>query len=514
MEEKLIPLTEAHSALLEKRGVSAEKAAELGWQTCANRKGDWIAIPFKKGGKIVNWKYRTISGEKKFSQQKGGEQCFYNIEAIEALAKLSPDQQREQTILIVEGEMDCVVALQNGYLAVSVPSGAPDRPTDGEDSVKFNFLDDFPRFVIAVLAVDDDHAGQVLRQELALRLGWHRCKWAQYPRECKDLNEVQMKYGTKGVQKVLNEKTHFMNEGGLFTMSQLPAIPDLPTYPVPIGNIAQMVKLRPQQFISVTGIPSMGKSLFVNCLAASMAKDYGWKICIASFEDEPRDGIQEYLRRFYTQKPAKDCLDLDLVEADAWIDRHFSFIQPDLESDDMTTLKWLLTRMKAAITQHGARLLIIDPWNEIDHDRPMGMSLTEYTGFAIKELKRLAKRYMVTVLVVAHPAKPEKNKDGAYNVPTLYDISDSSHWYNKSDIGIIVHRYEGEVDGDHGTLIRIAKIKKWGVMGMVGDRFLQYVPYRGNYNDYPDFLPRKSKKETKTKAKPDENATPQKALDF
>ena len=514
MEENLIPLTEAHSALLEKRGVSPEKAAELGWQTCAGRKGDWIAIPFRRAGKIVNWKYRTISGEKKFSQSKGGEQCFYNLEAIEAVAALSPEQQREQTILIVEGEMDCVIALQCGYLAVSVPSGAPDRPVEGEDSKKFDFLEDFPRFAIAVLAVDDDHAGHVLRKELALRLGWHRCKWSQYPKECKDLNDVFAKYGERGVRMVLDKKTSFMNEGGLFTMAQMPAMPELPTYPVPIGNIAQMIKLRPQQFISVTGIPSMGKSLFVNCVAASMARDYGWRICIASFEDEPRDGIQDYLRRFYTQKPEKDCNDLDIQEADSWIDRHFCFIQPDLESNDFTTLKWLLSRMSAAITQYGAKLLIIDPWNEMDHDRPMGMSLTEYTGFAIKELKRLAKRYMVTVLVVAHPAKPEKNKDGGYNVPTLYDISDSSHWYNKSDIGIIVHRYEGENDGDYGTLIRVQKIKKWGIMGQVGDRFLQYIPYRGNYIDYPDFLPRKAKKETAKKAKAEETETKQKGLDF
>lgn len=512
MAEHLIPLTEAHSALLESRGISAEKAAELGWQTCADRKGDWIAIPFHRGGKIVNWKYRTISGEKKFSQMKGGEQCFYNIEAIEAIAKLPPEEQRQQTILIVEGEMDCVIALQCGYLAVSVPSGAPASETDGGESAKFSFVDDFPRFAIAVLAVDDDPAGQVLRKELALRLGWHRCKWSQYPKGCKDLNDIFMKYRDKGIRMVLDQKTHFMSEGGLFTMSQMPAIPELPTYPVPIGNIAQMIKLRAQQFISVTGIPSMGKSLFVNCLAASMAKDYGWKVCIASFEDEPRDGIQEYLRKFYSGR--QDADDLAIMEADAWIDRHFSFIQPDLESDDMTTLKWLLSRMRAAITQHGAKLLIIDPWNEIDHDRPMGMSLTEYTGFAIKELKRLAKRYMVVVLVVAHPAKPEKNKDGGYNVPTLYDISDSSHWYNKSDIGIIVHRYEGETDGDHGTLIRVAKIKKWGVMGMVGDRFLQYIPYRGAYIDYPDFLPRKTKKETQKKAKAEEEPTKQKGLDF
>lgn len=513
MAEKTTPITEAHLALLEQRGIDQEMAARLGWLSCEGRKGEWIAIPFLRGGKVVNHKYRTIAGEKRFSQDTGGEQCFYNMAACEEIAKLPLSEQPNRSIVIVEGEMDCAIALQCGYLAVSVPSGAPDKPVEGEDIKKFKFLDDFPKLAVAVLAVDDDPPGRVLRQEIALRLGWHRCKWVQFPKGCKDLNDVFVKYRAKGVHMVLDEKTRFMNQGGLFTMSQMPAMPQLPVYECQIGNVSSMVKLRAGQFIVVTGIPSMGKSLFVNCLAGNMARFYGWRVCIASFEDYPRDGIEDYLRMYYLGR--KTGTDADYAEADDWIEKNFCFINPDLESDDMTSLTWMIERMKAAITQHGARLLIIDPWNELDHDRPMGMSLTEYTGFAIKELKRLASRYMVTVLVVAHPAKQEKLKDGTYSVPTLYDISDSAHWYNKPDIGIIVHRYEGEQDGDYATMIRVQKVRKWGVIGMPGDRFLQYLTDRGNYIDYPDFTIRKARKETaKPKDKIEVDETKQKGLEF
>ncbi len=134
MAEKTIPLTEAHLSLLEKRGIDGEMATRLGWQSCEGRSGDWIAIPFHRGGKVVNNKYRTISGQKKFSQDTGGEQCFYNIAACEEIGKLPLSEQTNRSIVIVEGEMDCIIALQCGYLAVSVPSGAPAEPVQGEDS--------------------------------------------------------------------------------------------------------------------------------------------------------------------------------------------------------------------------------------------------------------------------------------------------------------------------------------------------------------------------------------------
>ena len=85
---------------------------------------------------------------------------------------------------------------------------------------------------------------------------------------------------------------------------------------------------------------------------------------------------------------------MDLAEraaADAWIDRHFGFIVPG--EDDEVTLPWLLERLVAAIVRYGASLGVIDPWNEIDHSRPPDMSLTEYIGFAIRQLRRLAKKY-------------------------------------------------------------------------------------------------------------------------
>jgi hypothetical protein len=69
-------------------------------------------------------------------------------------------------------------------------------------------------------------------------------------------------------------------------------------------------------------------------------------------------------------------------------------------------------------------------------------SETEYIGRAIRTLKRFAKAFQVHICVVAHPTKSVKDGDGNYKMPTLYDINGSANWYNKADLGVIVHRKE------------------------------------------------------------------------
>jgi hypothetical protein len=62
--------------------------------------------------------------------------------------------------------------------------------------------------------------------------------------------------------------------------------------------------------------------------------------------------------------------------------------------------------------------------------------------------------------VVAHPTKSAKDGDGNYKMPTLYDISGSANWYNKADLGVIVHR-ENEDD----TLIKVQKSRYHDIIG-------------------------------------------------
>ena len=103
----------------------------------------------------------------------------------------------------------------------------------------------------------------------------------------------------------------------------------------------------------------------------------------------------------------------------------------------------------------GIRVLVIDPWNEVEHARRKDESMTDYIGRGIRSLKRFARLYQVAVIVVAHPTK-DVAKDGKSRSPTLYDIEGSAHWFNKCDHGVVIDRKNPHADEAH---LRIAKVR-------------------------------------------------------
>ncbi|MNT48670.1 hypothetical protein D3C72_1854640 [compost metagenome] len=125
--------------------------------------------------------------------------------------------------------------------------------------------------------------------------------------------------------------------------------------------------------------------------------------------------------------------------------------------------------MEASVVRYGARIIMIDPWNELEHSRKHGETETEYTGRAIRSLKRFAKAFRVHICVIAHPTKSVKDADGKYKMPTLYDIAGSANWYNKCDLGVIVHRETAD-----DTLIKVQKSRYHETIGKPGEVRMQF----------------------------------------
>jgi twinkle protein len=70
--------------------------------------------------------------------------------------------------------------------------------------------------------------------------------------------------------------------------------------------------------------------------------------------------------------------------------------------------------------------------------------------------------------IVAHPAKMRRDKEGDFPAPTPYDISGSSHWSNRPDNNITVHR---EKDGITSVIINKVRFRMYGEIGTVSFRF-------------------------------------------
>ncbi|WFU42572.1 DnaB-like helicase C-terminal domain-containing protein [Bradyrhizobium sp. CB82] len=466
-------LAPQHVEFFVQRGISPETATRFEVYTGAvvgkpgerhvepSARGNVIAYPFFEHGQVVNEKYRAErDGEKFFWHRKGGKRTFWNSDVLD-------DPQLEagtQALVIAEGFEDAMVAIDCGWpLTVSVPDGAPPVPKDGrmapldpetEHTGKFEFLwlnrDRLRRIKRFILAVDDDGPGQRLAAEIVRRLGAARCMFVTYPEGCKDLNDVLRKHGREAVHDVLRTAKQYPVRG-LYRLSEYPALPALQPisigWPLFDGSVPGngWMKLFAGEFMVVTGIPSHGKSTWVLNMLWNTARDYGWRAAIFSPEMPTVPYLRDKLRRI-----------IGGDDADRLIESNFVFIDndPNDADEDDITLEWIIEKARDAVLRDGINVLVIDPWNEIEHARLRDETTTEYVGRAIRRLKRFGRQYEVAVIVLAHPTK-DVFEHGKARTATLYDIEGSAHWFNKCDHGVVIERAP---EGDQAT-VHIAKVR-------------------------------------------------------
>ena len=504
-------ITDVVIAQFEKRGVDPEIAVTLGIYTGRwikpvedkdgkittpghivrdGVKGDVLVFPIMDGDRVVNEKYRGKG--KRFWQwnREKSRATFVNADILDDPALY---EVGGPPLIITEGEIDMLTGLSHGFpYCVSVPDGAPPAPKGGtrvedfdpeqEATGKFAFLfnnaDRLKKIKRFIIAVDDDEVGHNLRDALVLRLGAARCMTVHsYGKGCKDLNETWVESekvnpgsGTAAVKAVL-DNAPLVPIKGIFKLSDFPDrdIPKLCS--TGWSNLDDHLKLWRGQFIVLLGIPGHGKTTFTNNLIVRMASDHNWVIGDASFEESVKPYRRNELRRLRIARiGGKDrhmSVEKKNALADDWIEDHFRFLINDVNENDEIKFEDIIEMATQCVMRDNIDMLVIDPWNEIDHMRRQGEHETEYTGRAIKALKRFAKARNVCVLVVVHPAKPQsKAANGQLQRPTPYDASGSAHWYNKAEHYLIFWRPEKTKDLSE-LWIEKSKFRFGGTSGVV-----------------------------------------------
>lgn len=479
----------------EGRGISAETAARFGVFTArrvrkANSReleivpvpdanGNVIVFPTVEHGVDVNEYYRALP--KGFWSKPGGRRTFWNPDILDDQALADG----RGALIITEGREDALTAIDCGFpFTVSVPDGAPEVPrgkrpdelddidpqSDGHGKFEFLWvnrmrLKPIRRFIIAV---DDDPNGQRLAAELVRRLLPARCLFVTYPKEpvvvlddgqkrpCKDLNEVRQHFGAEAVVGVLNGAKPYPVHG-LYRLSDFPDLPTKRVYKTGWRLLDDHLRVFLGEMMIVLGIPGHGKSALIANLLVNFAEFYGWRSAIFSPEEPTVPELREKLRKIRSRGGLLPIDVAGTAEVDRFINDHFLFIAADPlgQNDEEVYLDWIIDRATDAVLRDGIRVLVIDPWNEIEQARGPRESQTEYTGRALRALNRFRHMYGVMVIILIHPTK-EVGKDGRARAPTPYDADGSAQWYNKADHFIVVHR---ENEGIDQALIRVAKVK-------------------------------------------------------
>ena len=393
-----------------------------------------IKFNYMIGDELINIKYRD--GRKHFKLFKGAEKVFYNINSIVGY----------DTCVIVEGEMDALAYHEAGiHNVISVPNGA----TLNHNNLDYldNCIDYFEDKEKIILAVDQDEAGIALQNELIRRLGAEVCYLTNFV-DCKDANDYLLKYGKEELAKTIKECRPVPLENVTTFKDIEHEVTDFVQhgfkkgFQVGLKNFDEIFSTYTGQFITVTGIPSSGKSDFVDQMVVGYNQNYGWKTAFASPENAPTYlHAHKLMRKVWQDMPRKaDIGTAKWKQVAEHVNDNFFFI--DMER---YTLETVLRKGAELVKRKGIKCLVIDPFNKIRDVDAKTEDVNRYTMEYLTKIEIFAKKYDVLVFIVAHPTKMYKGSDGKIEEPTMYNIKGGGEWYDASYHGLLVHRdYEAK----------------------------------------------------------------------
>ena len=454
------------------RGISKQTLADLKvsegseWMPQTQKSENVIKFNYFMGGELLNVKYRD--GKKNFKLFKGAEKVFYNIDSIVGY----------DYCVIVEGEMDVLALHEAGITnAISVPNGATLK-TNNLDYLD-SCIDYFENMSNIIIATDTDDAGLALQTELIRRLGSEVCLTATF-QDCKDANEYLLKYGKEELVKRItgakpvpleNVTTFRDHEGEVIDFVENGFKPG---FQVGLNNFDEVFSTYTGQFITVTGIPSSGKSDFVDQMCVGYNSNYGWKTAFASPENKPNFlHAHKLMRKVWGGMPQKAD-----IHTERWnqvadhVNSNFYHIDMDRYS-----LESVLAKGAELVKRKGIKCLVIDPFNKVRATTANDSDVNKYTMEYLMQIESFARKHDVLVIIVAHPTKMYKNDKGVIEVPTMYNIKGGGEWYDASYHGLVVHRnYLNKT-----VMVKVLKVKFQNLGENGAEVHFKWNPDSGGY---------------------------------
>ena len=456
----------------ETRGISARTLTDLQvgegteWMPQTGKSENTIHFNYYMGDQLINIKYRD--GRKNFKLYKGAEKIFYNINSIVGY----------DSCIIVEGEMDVLAMHEAGVKnVISVPNGA----TLNSNNLDYldNCIDYLEDKTEIILALDTDEPGQALKQEFIRRLGAEVCYLVDFD-DCKDANEYLLKHGKDDLRSVINSCKQVPLEG----VSTLYDIEDelkdfvkngfKPGFQVGLPNFDKIFSTYTGQFITVTGIPSSGKSDFVDQMVVGYNNNYGWKTAFASPENQPTYlHAHKLMRKTWQDMPTPgDIGGQQWKKVTDHVNDNYFFIDMD-----RYTLESVLRKGAELVKRKGIKCLVIDPFNKVRDVDCKTEDVNRYTMEYLTKIEIFAKKYDVLVFIVAHPTKMYKGQDGKIEEPTMYNIKGGGEWYDASYHGLLVHRdYENKT-----VKAKVLKVKFQNLGENGAEAHFKWEPRSGSF---------------------------------
>lgn len=358
-------------------------------------RGDEIIFPFLlPGGELAMAKVRkAMAGAHPKPTAADCEPILFGWQAV-------PDDAR--SVVITEGEIDALSMAAYGYPAMSVPFGGGKGAKQQWIENEFERMERFERIY---LATDMDKPGDEAAEEIASRLGRHRCFRVALPR--KDANECL----TAGVAKDEIDRAIAEAAGldpdGLRRPSSFrddvsrlfwPQPEDHQGYSMPYGKLRDQVRFRPAEVTLWSGPSGSGKSQILSDCIVDFVRQ-GSRVCLASLEMKG----QMTLKRMCKQTLGVDRpTDSAVTEALEWLDGGLLL----WERVGKAGVDALLEVFDYARAKYGCEQFVIDSLMRL------GIAADDYSGqeAAAYRLVDWAISNSVHVHLVAHSRKGDRDR--------------------------------------------------------------------------------------------------------
>lgn len=394
---------------------------------------------------------RSPEGKKITRVEAGCEPMLFGWSAIDPEAR---------EVTITEGEIDAMTSWDYGLPALSVPFGGGKA---GKQAWIENEYERLFRFEIIYLALDGDEEGDAAAEEIANRLGRHRCRRVLLPR--KDLNECRTNgIGVEEIRKCFEsarslDPAELMRAGefsdavvGLFW----PQGDHEPGYRLPWRKVADRLVFRPGEVTLWTGATGAGKSQALSHALIGAGEQHG-RACIASLEMAPAQLIRRMVKQAGNVDRPPETYIRDIVDwLNGWL-WVFALV-------GKTAVSRILEVFEYARCRYGCDVFAIDSLMRL------GVSGEDYDGQekAVFELVNWAVAKGVHLHLVAHARKTDRAS--GQSVPEAEDVKGTSEiasnaanilgiWRNRKLEDEIRVATEAADRGDAGAALKLDELR-------------------------------------------------------
>lgn len=388
------------------------------------------------------------------------------------------DTRQRQTVVLCQTEEDLIAVLYADHpAALAAPNGSHLGKRNQETHYDWMFdAQGLRKEFLAdkiILLTHANPAGRAMREELIVRLGVDVCYAVDMPSGCASAADIMAKYGAETLKQKIDTASPLC-VGDLVDFAELPEGCPRPLYSTGWRSLEPHLMVTTPELMVVTGTPGSGKSNWTVNLVLNLARIHGMKGALIQFEDNierTRSDLMAYATAWKNTPNADG--ELHMEDPRAWLAQHVMLVPPSEEEQDVRDITWVRRIIREAAMRHGCKWVVFDPWNEIEHVWGQGSNEAAYLNAAVKELKRLARRYRILLIIVTHPDKTGGRHEGIDEM-SLYSISGGAVWKNKADHGVVIAREVGENGNTGNTWVKIDKSKDHVTMGMPGTVLLSF----------------------------------------